>query len=229
MRLIDIVCASREDFFFFVRKCNEIYRSGHELSFYRKIIELHRENDNLEKLIADDSFIKLVHHTLSEWNMNQRGARLVSYNNFQRDVRLFNNSLSELYKFKLYDDIESMLNAICKILENIFLNIRIMDSRRRIIGVSKTLHFLLPDLIMPIDSKYTMPAFFGYNKYSSDPKKEFQIFKEIFIETYEIVEKLQLKQFDADGKQWNTSVPKLIDNAIIGFSKLIERGESGRK
>jgi hypothetical protein len=52
---------------------------------------------------------------------------------------------------------------------------------------------------MPIDSKYTMMAFFGYNKYSNSPEEEFDTFWYIFEKTYEIAERLQLVPSDANG------------------------------
>jgi len=39
------------------------------------------------------------------------------------------------------------------------------------------------------------------------------------LETYNIAKGLCLTQHEVDGKGWNTSVPKLIDNAIIGFNR----------
>ena len=95
-----------------------------------------------------------------------------------------------------------------------------MKSKRRIVGVSKALHFLLPDLIMPIDSSYTMPVIYGYNRYSNDREKETKDFIHIFRKTVEIAQRLNLSPSDIDGDGWNTSIPKLIDNAIIGYDKL---------
>ncbi len=70
---------------------------------------------------------------------------------------------------------------------------------------------------MPIDSKYMMVAFYGYNKFSNVEKVEFRTFKTIFEKTFEIADYLELTPLDVDGAQWNTSVPKLIDNAVIGL------------
>jgi len=95
----------------------------------------------------------------------------------------------------------------------------IMKYRRRIVGVSKAMHFLLPDLVMPIDSTYTMPYFYGANKYNEKAEKEFQTFFDIFTKTHRIARNLKLTGNDVDGEKWKTSVPKLIGNAIIGFDK----------
>jgi hypothetical protein len=92
-----------------------------------------------------------------------------------------------------------------------------MKSKRQIVGVSKALHFLLPDLVIPMDGEYTMNCFFGYNKYSDNIETESKIFKDIFTKSHEIVKKLNLCHADVDNNKWNTSVPKLIDNAMIGF------------
>jgi hypothetical protein len=79
--------------------------------------------------------------------------------------------LGELYQYKLFEDIDNELTTIKELLEKVFINLKIMESTRRIVGVSKILHFLLPDLIIPVDGKYTLPAFYGYNKFSKSVKK----------------------------------------------------------
>ena len=98
----------------------------------------------------------------------------------------------------------------------------IMKYRRRIVGVSKAMHFLLPDLVMPIDSTYTMPYFYGTNKYNEKAEKEFQNYLDIFTRTHRIRNNLKLTDSDVKGGEWNTSIPKLIDNAIIGFDVTLE-------
>jgi hypothetical protein len=222
---IDIATASRERFFYFISKCNEHYRFGHDLVLYRKLIESHRKYANLEKLINDDTFLSNLHQTLEKWNMNQRGAQLASIGDLKNSVRFLKDHLIKLYQYKLIDGIDNKLNTLKEILEKIFFNIKVMESKRKIVGVSKALHFLLPDLVMPIDGKFTLPAFYGYNKISNTPEKEFTDFWEIFKETIYITELLELTSSDADGELWNTSVPKLIDNAIIGLYKSEEISE----
>ena len=217
MDLIDIAIISRKHFFFFVEKCNKAYRSGHDLGFYREIIAMHREYGDLQTLIENDLFLKKLYETLEQWDMNKRGARMVSFDSFVNSVRFWKRSLIGLYEYKLYEDIESEFSAIYEVLEKVFCNLKVMESKRKIVGVSKALHFLLPDLIMPIDGKYTMEAFFGYNKYSNVAKDEFKTFKNVFKRTFEIADHLQLTPVDVDGVLWKTSVPKLIDNAVIGL------------
>ena len=180
---------------------------------------MHRKFGNLELLLEEEIFLKKMHETLGKWNMDQRGARLAPLCDIVKSVRSLEIYLFKLYEFKVYGDKNNDILNIKQLLEKVFCNLKIMESSRRIVGVSKALHFLLPDLIMPIDGKFTLPAFFGYNKISNTPRKEFSDFWEIIGTTFEITESLELNQSDVDGIKWNTSVPKLIDNAIIGLMK----------
>jgi len=216
LKLIDVATISRKHFFFFVEKCNEVYRSGHDLGCYREIIAMHREY-GLVSLLENPAFLLKMYETLGQWDMNKRAARMVQFDRFAESVRFWESSLIRIEEYKLYDDIESEFSVICETLEKIFCSLKVMESKRRIVGVSKALHFLLPDLIMPIDSKYTMEAFYGYNKYSDVAKDEFKVFRDIFERTFEIVSRLQLTPSDVDGVGWRTSVPKLIDDAVIGL------------
>jgi hypothetical protein len=45
---------------------------------------------------------------------------------------------------------------------------------------------------------------------------------DIFTKTLQIIRKLELTGNDVDGEKWNTSIPKLIDNAIIGFDRYLK-------
>jgi len=152
-------------------KCNDIYRSGHDLSMYKEIIDMHRKHDNLEALFEKEAFFKLMYETLEKWNMNQKGARLIPFDDFKRSLRFWKDCLVKLYQYKLHEDNDNEIRTINEMLEKVFINIKVMQSKRRIVGVSKALHFLLPDLIMPIDGKYTLPAIYEYNKYSSSPER----------------------------------------------------------
>jgi hypothetical protein len=191
MNLIDIATFSRKHFFFFINKCNEFYRSGHDLRLYRKIIDIHRKCDNLEDLLEDRPFLTTLYDTLEKWNMNQRGAQLAPFDDFIRSIKFWKDYIVKLYQYKMYKNMENNIVQIEEILMKIFCNIKVMQSRRRIVGVSKALHFLLPDLVMPIDGKFTIPAIFGYNKYAQTTEKEFIIFRQIFREFFGITDRLK--------------------------------------
>jgi hypothetical protein len=220
---IILIAEDRETFFGFVNKCNQHFRDGHDLSLYREIIRIHRKTDSLDLILQDKSFYSLMRRTLEKWNMNQRGARLTSMENLQASILSHRTELILLYQHKLHQLTESRINHELKgLLWKVFSELHVMDSKRRTVGVSKALHFLLPDLVMPVDTTYTMSFFYGRDRYSADVEGEFKIFMDIFIKAYRITKRLGLTENDVDSQGWNTSVPKLIDNAIIGLHKYLE-------
>lgn len=220
---LDFVTASRKSFFFFLEKCNEYYRLGDDLRLYQKLIQEHRRTTDLTQLISDPEFIRLLYRTLEKWNMNQRAAKLNSLDNLQNSILEHKQQLIELYRYKILAIRFSDFEKIIELIENVFCTLHVMDSKRKIVGVSKALHFLLPDLVMPIDSKYTLPGFYGDNVYHNNPLVEFAVYKDILLKSYQIFKELEINENDVDGEKWNTSAPKLIDNALIGTYKYIEK------
>jgi hypothetical protein len=223
--LIFLAMKSREVFFHFVKYCNDSYRSGHDLEFYRNIIDMHRQTKNIDKMLGNDELFSLIHATLKEWNMDMRAADLYTKENIKASILKSKLLLIELYKYRLHNIIslrDETGEKVIRLLNLVFKGLEVMRSKRQIVGGSKTLHFLLPDLVLPMDGKYTMSCFYGYNKSSDNREAESRTFKDIFIKSHKIAEMLRLGDSDVDGDKWNTSVPKLIDNAIIGFSREFE-------
>ena len=230
--LNNIYFKSRDKFFYYVDQCNRLYRHSDDLSLYREIIQLHREND-LNTLIESDKFHDLIYKTLCSWDMDKRQAKLRESENIKKSIKFYKKQLIELSKHSIFsipsigeyyfppsNEKELIGYDVLENLQKLFCNLEVMESERRIVGVSKTLHFLLPDLVMPIDGTYTMIWFFNHNVSVNGPRNEFnKIFKPIFIEVYKEIKTLKLNQDSVDGIGWNMSVPKLYDNAIIGFAK----------
>lgn len=218
MELIDILSSDKELFLEMIKKCNETYRSGHDLSSYLRIIEMHRRTGNITELIQDDEFTRTIYETLKLWNMDQQGAVLETYQTIKKSILDCHEYLVELYDARLNEVTSKWLESAKDSLYLLFRDLKIMKSKRRIVGVSKTMHFLLPDLIMPVDGKYTMNALFGYNKLSKTATTEFNDLFYILSRFHNIACKFELSLKDCNQGSWNTSVPKLIDNAIIGIT-----------
>ena len=219
-----IIDRDRATFFSYVEECNQSYRFGHDLGLYGKIIAMHRTAPGIDSLLDDTTFFRLVWDTLDAWNMNQRGAQLATLRDMTQSITAHRAIIRRLYACKLplitQGDIQSAINQP---LHDLFCGLHVMASRRRIVGVSKAMHFLLPDLVTPIDGTYTLPYFFGYNRYDSSDEAEYATFHHVFLEAYRITNRLNLTDADVDHENWNTSVPKLIDDAIIGLFKRLDR------
>lgn len=213
---------NKEDFLSFVEICNTQYRRySPSTVLYKGIVEKHREY-SLNKLLSQDSFYELLYATLISWNMNQRGARLSDFEAFKKSIFNVRFELIQLSRLKISDlvnqDMERTLFAIAVI----YQKLNIMNSKSKLVGNSKTFHFLLPDLLMPVDRSFTLKFFFGHTNVSNNFKSEFRKYQVVLRNYIDIILGFNLSNKDVDGKGWNTSLPKLIDNAIIGYISKIK-------
>ena len=83
-----------------------------------------------------------------------------------------------------------------------------MKTRGKLVSNSKLLHFLLPNMFMPMDRKNTLSYFYGNTGESKNK------YIEIIELSYEIMRMPENWEGYLDNR-WNTTVPKMIDNAII--------------
>ena len=170
----------------------------------------------------NDDFIELVYTTLIAWNMNQRGARL-------SDFEIFRSSLKEPQSQKIIQELKDLnmenlghkdISKVKDAIGFLFNNLKLVaENKPRLVTYSKTLHFYLPNLLMPIDRSYTL--WFFYNNFNFDKTnigKQVQIYCDIFEEFRQFAEKYYgneiFKKFD---DRWNKNIPKMIDNIIIAF------------
>lgn len=209
---------SREDLLKYSQKFSDTYRTGEKsFVYYREIIDEHINYKDINIFLNKDDFYELIYKTLSAWNMNQRGAKLKSIEEIKNSVLSFKNEIIELSKYRIEELNEKELSDVLEKLKPIFINLKPMQSKRQIVGTSKLLHFLLPNLVMPIDGKFTMQFIYGHNKYNPEINSEFKDFKNIFINFYKIIKKFNIHKGDIDNQSWKASVPKIVDNAIIGI------------
>jgi hypothetical protein len=58
INFINILANSRKIFFYFVKECNDNYREGDDLNFYREIIDMHKKTRDLSMLMSNENFLK---------------------------------------------------------------------------------------------------------------------------------------------------------------------------
>jgi hypothetical protein len=187
---------------------NFSYRKGPELYFYRKTMELRRRK-GLGELFEDESerFIELIYATLVAWDMNSRGAKMKYFDQFKSSILASKERFMQLSSSRLEMLSNATVGEVKMLLRQIYYNMHVMESRGRLVSNSKVMHFILPDLVMPMDRRNTLAFFFGNMNESED------YFLRIFGQSLEIARKIDLRQFLDE--EWNLSVPKVIDNAII--------------
>ena len=180
-----------------------------------KVIDMIRKSDDYKALIQEDYFLKAVHNTLIEWGMNKRGARIKKFDDFKENILDHIDIISELRKYEL--EKLSDLNQIHDQVLLIFNLLNVMVSKAKLVSVSKALAHFLPDLIPPMDNQNVYTFFYDDKSFPSNPKAEAKKFWEILEKFHYIQKKVGLSKKNHKFEGFNTSVPKMIDNAIWGF------------
>lgn len=105
------------------------------------------------------------------------------------------------------------VNSVGASLDRLVRDLGIVDNKSLIVAGTKTLHHLLPDLVPPMDRRWT-GAFFGWwpadtqNRQTAILTRAFRSFAEIArnVEPARLV-----------GAGWRTSPSKLLDNAVVAY------------
>lgn len=184
--------------------------------FHQRVIKKIRASDNYKELLSKQIFLEYVYATLSTWGMDRMdgGARLVKFGDFRKSILDNKVLLTELSTYKINELDEENTPQVKEKLSVLFDSLAVMERKKRLVGVSKALHHLLPDLVPPMDGKFTLDFFYGNTNYSE--KDQENKFFDMFDRFCFIARKMQLTNKDLT-RDWDTSIPKLIDNAIIGF------------
>lgn len=215
---IKVLTTNRNVFAGYVKKyyAREKDFSNSSYYFHKRVIETIRISKTRKDLFRDKIFLEFVYATLSTWGLDRMdgSARLVEFDIFRKSVLDNLSLLEKLTGYKINNLSNTEEQEIKDKLSILFDNLEVMVKKAKLVGVSKALHHLLPDLVPPIDRKYTLDFFYGNTNYSEKDQKE--KFLAIFDKFRLISKELDLTEKDLSG-QWDTSIPKLIDNAIIGF------------
>jgi hypothetical protein len=201
----------KTEFLKYAKKVDDTF-NGPSAYFYKKVINKIRSTDNYSSLFDNELFFEDVYATLATWGMHRGGnTRMADFNDFKKSIRDNTDFFVRLSKEKLEKtNLEDLREVILKIFDSLLVMER--KEAPKFVANSKIMHYLLPDLIPPMDRKYI--ASFFYIRF----KKENNDFWEVLSKFKEIAVKLNLTQDDLKN-EWDISIPKIIDNAIIGFNR----------
>lgn len=189
-----------------IAEINERYRTGPDLYFYRRAMNIRGISNSIELFLGDDYHIEILYATLVSWDMNSRGAKMKYFDKFKGNI------LSCLDLFKKIERFERSgttdITELESILRNTYENLNLMKTGGKLVSNSKLFHFLFPNLLMPMDRANTLSYFYGNTGESLN--KYIEIIK-FSLEIINMPENWE--NYLDDG--WNSTVPKMIDNAII--------------
>ncbi len=185
---------------------------------YFEILKVCERNGSASKAIDDDLFFYWLEKTLKAWQMNRGrgGGALTTRGEMKRSFRS-----PEIREAILEVENLSLLNpaviepSTFQHIQRIMWGVRVTTAESKLVANSKSLHFLLPNLVPPIDRRYTLTFFF--NKEISPDRQE-DAFDQVFRQFHQIANRASkdLKKL-VHSHRFAPSEAKAIDNAIIGY------------
>lgn len=209
----------------FLQIYNQHYDPNREPN-YSQLIQTYRSTDDYRRLL-NGAYIRLCYDALGhEFGLAKRRAKLVSYSAFASSILAQKERLCIINKYRLEQSRPSQVasDTLFPRLSALFRGLNVMASGSQLVGVSKTLHLLLPDLIMPVDRENVLWFLYGSKYVPASMNSQFSRFMEVFNRYADFAQRLNLTLDDGDGNWWNKSVPKRIDNAIAGLLFGVKNG-----
>lgn len=190
-----------------IKDFNRIYRSGPDLYFYKRTIDLNKQANELSDFINNDYNLEIIYATLVSWDMNSRGAKMKYFDDFKENILQISHQLEKLWKKRLEDigDFETILSVV----SDIYDKLHVMKGGGKLVSNSKLLHFLFPHLLIPMDRSNTLVYFYGHTNESKNKYMDLIRWSHSFVKNNSID---WAKHLD---NQWNSTIPKILDNAVI--------------
>jgi len=188
--------------------------TGPSLHFHRRALATDPANwkDKLE----------LVYAVLASWGMHRMGAsgsKMESFDVLENSVDGVRSDLDELRRTDSCD----LSASAWQMLKRVFKKVRVMASGTTIVGNSKVLVHLVPNLVAPIDREYTMNFLFGSKMFQNGLEREWPLMRKIHEDFYYAVAnnktfRIKAKAWISDEEKypWDTSILKIVDNLVIG-------------
>lgn len=154
-------------------------------------------------------FMELLYATLDAWGMNSRGAGLKDFDEF---CKLVQNQRESILKLADYD-----IKRFCECkepLEAVFTSMQLSKSKSQLVTTSKVLHFLLPNLVVPVDRNYTLNFYHGSTYIPENVKKQFDLFSEIHTDFSNFASKIDLNQYITQNS-WKQNITGILDSLVI--------------
>jgi hypothetical protein len=192
---------------------------GPSLHFHLKTLEAARAQDF-------ERFVEHVYAVLPSWGMHRMGGgpKMHEFSEFHSSMRVVWPIALQLQEKTPSSLDESDWTS----LRTVFCGIRCMASGTSLIGNSKVMAHLLPRLIPPVDREYTLNFLFRHNRITNGIEIEWKKLVQILDGFFYPVARSPIFQPKAeewlthnDRFKWDTSPLKIVDNLVIGLSKMV--------
>jgi hypothetical protein len=188
------------------------FRRSGQYEFHRRTIDRRRALGSASAAIEDAVFVASLYGTLQKWGIGRRASRLVPLEDFGKRLQFCGSALADLDGLSIEDDALDVGGVTAQI-ETLINRLGIVENKSLIVAGTKTLHHILPDLVPPMDRRWT-GEFFGW--LPTDPQKRQTAILAIAYRAFaEIAQAAKPSRLVGAG--WRTSLTKLLDNGVIAY------------
>ena len=188
---------------------------GWEMDLHKSLIERRRRQfATPSEAAADDAFLEDLYRIVKAW-YGRRAWLLIPFDNsFKQEIRKAACKLDHLSGLSImganYD-----VGTVAGQLWNVIGNLTMTTADAKIVSGTKAIHHLVPNLIPPMDNRYTGDFFLGYGIGQGRET----VFRRIYQAFTDLTHSLACNEefMERVGRDFNTSVTKTVDNAIIGY------------
>jgi hypothetical protein len=190
--------------------------SGEQLAAHRHTIDLRRQAGSVQAAVANPEFVASLRRTLIAWGIGSRASILVSSTAFNDALEA---AVPELEPFETLRISSGLPSEVSEELFRIIMSLGVVENKAKLVAGTKTLHHLLPELVMPVDQSWTGRFFQLHAPEWTDPHNQRNTFRRVFGHFTQVAQVVHPEQY-VTGEGWRTSQTKILDNALIGFCKV---------
>lgn len=171
--------------------------------------------------------IEMIYATLASWGMHRMGktnTKMVSFVDFKLSIESIKEELVKLKSLRL-EDIKADRSIFFELVQDLCFSLKVSKSNSKVVGNSKALAHILPDLVPPVDRQYSIRFFAERLTDFKDDFEEKEFYRHILNKCFELVQILKDDSMIIINETFNTSLPKIFDNLLMIALKETENKE----
>lgn len=186
--------------------------SSEQALAHRSTIAALQAAGGVDAALADRAFVAGLYRTLKAWRLGMRASYLMPADEFFHALQRSREAITELESFRIDDS--NPPDDIADRIWHVIDDLRVVTNKARLVAGTKTLHHLLPDLVVPMDREWT-GTFFALHasEWQNDQRRAFHRLHTSFAE----VARATNPAAHVTGVGWRTSCTKILDNAVIAY------------
>ncbi len=189
------------------------------MDLHESLIEQMKTRFSTPSEAADsEAFLTDLYGILTAWYGN-RSWRLIEFGDkFKIAVKHAAAHLDYLKDLRIENVGPTQVGCITDTLWRVIQNLSITRGRARIVSGTKAIHHLVPNLIPPMDVRYTGTFFLKRSEIGQVERQQsvFRLIFGAFVDLSQCVSR-NSEFMACVGTGLHTSLPKALDNTIIGF------------